>query len=144
MLDDAAIHVDDVERAVGRVREDRPAGTARRSTRGTRRARYALRAAHRRAVVVEDEAADEVGGRLGDEHVAVELGRQPIAAIDHRRADGRELRQRAVRAIDAGLIGAVGARIRPHRPDDVQVRRCRWRAVRSCRACAAGSGLRAK
>ena len=39
LLDDAAIHVDDVERAVGRVRQIRPAGSARRSTRGTLPAR---------------------------------------------------------------------------------------------------------
>ena len=45
---------------------------------------------------------------------------QTIAAIDHRRAYGREMRQRAVLAIDAELIGAVRARVLPHRPHDVR------------------------
>ena len=121
VLDDPAIHVDDVERAVGRVGEkDRPETLV---GRGEELAAFVrLARPQRRAVVGQDDAADEVGGRLGDEDVPVQIGRQPIAAIDERGADGREPRQRAVGAIDAGLIGAVGSRVRAHRPDDVQAR----------------------
>ena len=48
VLDDAAIHVDDVERAVRARTRDSPAGTARRSTPGTLPLRYAFFAPERR------------------------------------------------------------------------------------------------
>ena len=66
-------------------------------------------------VVGDDDPADEISGRLGDEHVAGELRRQPIAAIDHRRIDAGVGRERAVGAQLAGLVAAIHAAVGPHR-----------------------------
>ena len=120
MLEDPAIHVDDVERAVGRIGQIHgPEALVGRGQELPLVVR--LSRAQRASVVAQDDAADEIGGRLGDEDISVEIRRQPIAAVHERRADGRELGQRAVGAIDAGLIRAVGARVRAHGPDDVQL-----------------------
>ena len=120
VLDDAAIQIGDVERAVGRIGQiDRPEALVGGGEELS--ARVGLARGQALAAVLEDEARHEVRRRFGDEHVAVELRRQTVAAIDRRRAHRGELEQRSVGAIDARLIGAVGARIRPDRPDDVQV-----------------------
>ena len=90
----AAIHVRDVQRAVGRIGEVDGAE----ALVGRREEFSALSYAFRARSVVPSSltmiAADEVGGRLRDEHVAIELRRQPVAAIHQRRADGGEPRQR--------------------------------------------------
>ncbi len=80
-----------------------------------------LPGAQRRAVVAQNDAAHEVGAGLRNEDVSVELRRQPVAAIDHRRADRCEAGERAVRAVDACLVGTVGAGIRAHGPHGVQL-----------------------
>ena len=120
MLDDPAIHVGDVHRSVGRIRDEdwteAFVGGGQELAAGIRFAR-----GHAPAVVFDDQARHQVGGGLGDEHVSVDVRRQTIAAIDERPADRGELGERPVGAVDAGLIGAVGPGIRTHRPDDVEV-----------------------
>ena len=81
---------------------------------------YCLPCPHRRCVHRQDDAADDVGCGFGNEGVAVQLRGKTIAAIDHRRAHRRELREGAVGTVDAFLIRAVGAWIRtdwPHHID---------------------------
>src|SRR5690349_11474011 len=70
LLDDAAIHVDDVERAVGRVRD--PDGTEAFIGRGDEFSAL-VRFPHTqtRAGVFNDAPADEVGGGFRDEDVPV-------------------------------------------------------------------------
>ena len=81
VLNDAAVHVHDVQRAVGRRRQiHRPEALVGRREELARS--YAFARAQRRAVVADDDAADQFAGRLGDEDVAVQIRRQPIAAID--------------------------------------------------------------
>ena len=95
ILDDAPIEVDDHQGAVrSRGKSHGPETFVRRP----QEFGLVVRAprAQRRAVVSEHDAPDEVGRRLGHEHVAVELGRQPIAAVDLRAARRRHLNDRAV------------------------------------------------
>ena len=63
--------------------------------------------AQRRPVVGDDDATDEVGGRIGDEHVAVEPAgsRSPRYTIGAQTAVNCEC---AVGVVDAGLVGADG------------------------------------
>ena len=118
LLDDAAVHVHDVQRAVGPVGQ--VDGTeALVGGREKLSPLVCLAGAQRRAVVFDDDAAHEVGGGLGHEHVSVQLGRQPIATEHERRADGGEPVERSVFAANAELIGAIRARSRPRRPHDV-------------------------
>ena len=120
LLDDAAVHVDDVERAVGRVGEPhRPEALVR----GGEELPFlvGLPCPQSPSVILDHDPADQVGGRIDDEHVAVQLRGQTVAAVDLRPADRREAVERAIGAIDAELIRAVGARIGPHRPDDVDL-----------------------
>ena len=60
-------------------------------------------------------------GGFDEEHVAEQLGRQPIATIHRGRADGRERRERFVGAEHAVLVAAIDAWRRPYRPGHVQV-----------------------
>ena len=92
MLDDGAVHVDDVQSAV------RPSFQIDRAR--TTRSREAKNSAPSFGVEVAsnvtpfgriDFAMDEVAGRLADEDVAVNTPRQRIAAIDLHAAGGREL-----------------------------------------------------
>ena len=83
---------------------------------------YALRARNVVPSSSTHDAPDEIAGGLGDEHIAVQLGRQSIAAIDHGRARGRHLHERAVgRSRNAELVRSIGAGIGPDRPDLVDV-----------------------
>ena len=112
MLDDAVIHVDEVERAVRRVRQiHRPEALVGRGQ--ELGALVRLPRDELRAVVMDDDAADEVGGGIDDEDVAAELRGKAIAAIDRGRADGGVRGEPAVGAEHAGLVAAVDARRRP-------------------------------
>ena len=118
LLDDAAVHVHDIERAVGGIREvHRPEALVR--GRDEFPSLVRLPRLHRLGVHGQDDAAHDVGGRIRDEGVPVHFRRKTIAAIDDGRADGRELREGTVGTVDACLVRAVGARIRPNGPDDV-------------------------
>ena len=116
----AAVHVDDVQRAVGRRGQvHRPEPLVGRGDELA--ALVGLLAAQRRAVVGHDDAADQVAGRLGDEHVAVAV---PPAAGRRDRPSARprgERGERPVGAQDAVLIAAVDAGRRPRRPHGVEV-----------------------
>ena len=120
VLDDPVVHVDDVQRAVGRRGQiHRPEPLVGRGDELAALVR--LLAAQHRAVVGHDDAADQVAGRLGEEHVAVQFRGQPVAAIERRRAHCRERGERLVRPQDAVLITAVHAGSRPDRPHGVEV-----------------------
>ena len=114
------IDIHHVERAVGRVGQvDRPEPLVR----GAQELRPLIRLprSKRRAVVGDDEPADDVRRGLGDEDVAVQVARQPVAPIHGWRAGGGVGRERAIRPQDALLIGAVGSRCLMGRPDVVDV-----------------------
>jgi hypothetical protein len=88
MLDDAVIHVDDVERAVGCVRQIHgPKALVGRGEELGVLVRFP--GDELGAVVVDEDPADEVGGRIDDEDVAAELRGEVVAAVDRWRADGR-------------------------------------------------------
>ncbi len=122
VLDDPAIHVHDIERAVwsdGEVdgtealvggREKFSPHLAIRLRRGETVCRFR-----------KLETAYEVDRRIDDKHVPVQLCRQPVAAIDHRRADRRIFRERPIGPQNAVLIPAIDAAGRPDRPHLVQV-----------------------
>src|SRR6186713_1895354 len=70
---------------------------------------------------VPSGAEDRYTGRNGEEDVAGQFRGQPVAAIERRRAHGRECGEGLVRPQHAVLIPAVDAGIRPDRPDGVEV-----------------------
>ena len=124
VLNDPVIRVDDVQRAVGAF--ERYTGRNRSSVDARNSApSYAFFESQRGPVVFHDQSADEIGRGLGEEDVAVQLGRQPIAAVDRRRTHRREPRQPAVGPENAVLIATIDAGRRPHRPDDVDSGFCR-------------------
>ena len=120
VFENSAIHVHDVQGAVGRIGEidgaEALVGRGQELTPFVRLAR-----SQRRAVVAQDDAAHHIGGRLRHEDISVEIRRQPIAAVHHRSADGREPGERPVGTQDAELIGAVGRGRGSDRPDGVQL-----------------------
>ena len=116
MLDDPAIHVDQVQRAVRGVREkDRAEALVGR--RQELRVLVGLARRQPRAVIADDNPAHEVAGGLDDEDVAVEIRRERVAAVDRRRGYGGIRRQRTVGAQHAVLIPTVHARSLARRPD---------------------------
>ena len=92
-LNDASVHIHDVERTIGRGhRVDRPEV-------GVRRAdefRFRVRIAQERhtAVVLDHRAAHEPSNRFAKEQVAQQLLRQPVASINFLPAGGSEMVQR--------------------------------------------------
>ena len=96
VLDHAAVHVGDVERAVGgRQQVDRAEALVGRGEELALRMRVG-RGEPAVGAFLHDVAAHQVARRLGDEDVAADVGRQPIAAIDGRRP-GRLEASRAIR-----------------------------------------------
>ena len=128
MVDDLAIHVDDVERAVGTVgREDRPEpGVARGEevAPGPRRLRGERHAVRRHRLPL-----DQVLRRLADEDAAAMPGRQRITAMDVHTARRGE-RPGVWRAHQAGNERR-GRRVAADRPD----RGLRARAETSSTVC---------
>src|SRR6185436_7365914 len=115
VLDDAAIHVDDVECAVRTGTEvDRTEPLVGRSNEVSLRVRIA---AHDAAVLRgQDLPLHEVAYWLRDKGVAIELGQQ-IAAVDPRAARRRELEEPAVAQLAGGLTAARDPRRLVHGPD---------------------------
>ena len=134
MLDDAVIHVDEVQRAVRRVRQiHRPEAFVGRGQ--ELRALVGLPCHELRPVVLDDDAADEVGRGIDHEDVAAEVSGKAIAAVHRGRADGGVRGEPAVGAEHAVLVAAIDARRRVHRPHDVHlVVRAAQRFVAAARA----------
>src|SRR5688572_26398289 len=109
MLDDAVIHVANVERAVGAGGEVHgPKALVGRSDELA--ALVSLARAERAALRGDDVALDEITCRLADKRVAIKRGGEKIAAIDPRRARRGELLQFVI-AQHLRDIAAVDARI---------------------------------
>ena len=123
VLDDAAIHVHEIQRPVRRVREvDGPEALVGRCK--ELRAVVSFLRLDRRAVVVQHNPAHHVRRGLDDEDIAVEFPRQTIAAVHQRRGDGRKVREGPVGPQDAALVAAIHSRRwmrRPHGVDFVRV-----------------------
>jgi hypothetical protein len=122
VLDDAAVHIDDVQSAVrgeGEIHRTKPL-VGRRQELSPHLAIGFVRG-ETAAAVPKHDAADEIDGGIHDEHVAVQLGWQTIAAIDHRRAHRRKFRERAVRTQNPELIAAIDAARRPDGPHVVEL-----------------------
>src|SRR5262249_39190908 len=133
VLNDAAIHVDDVERAVRTGTEvDWTEPLVGRGDEVSLRVRIAAHdAAVRRG---QDLPLHQVAYRLRDEAVAIDLGQQ-LAAVAPRAARRRELEELAVAQLAGGLTAASDPRRLVHRPDrfirrDVDVGALKARIVR--------------
>ena len=117
VLDDASVHVDEVEAAVRpRVEVHRAEALV-----GGRDEIDSVRVRVRRAdagsVLLQDAPRDEVGGGVADEGVAAVLGREVVAAVDDGAAGGGAGGDAPVLAENPFLVAPVDARIDARRPE---------------------------
>ena len=120
MLDDAAVEIDDVERAVGtREQVDRAETLVGRSQ---ELRLVVIRRGHEGAAFgLHHVALDEIARGLAHERVAVGVGREEVGAVDPRRAGGGELLELEL-AEHLGAIAAVDAGVDADRPDELLLR----------------------
>ena len=115
MLDDAAIHIDDVQRSVRpRVEVDRAKPFVRRSE----KLRFVVRVPGRDgpALLRQNIAPDKIAAGFAQESVAVKFARELIAAIDQWPARSREIGEGEIVTQLAAAVTAIDSRVDPNRP----------------------------
>ena len=116
VLDDPAVHIDDVDRAIGAVDDlDRTEAFVGRSQELL--ARDGGGALDDPILLREHDALHEVGRGLGNEGVAMVGGAEEVATVHDGAAGRGRLGQRAIRTQRAGVVAAVHARRRVDRVD---------------------------